>query len=119
MATRLFDEKRVECKYKLTRNYITIICIFGFFFLFFLCSAILIFVSDHEMLWGILIPIAISLYLFIKTINRPVYIFTNEEVRKRMTLLPFIGEKVVLRYSDIDRYYSVYCNFNDSLCLGC
>ena len=118
MITKKYDENRVECKKKYKVSDYLEACFVGGFAVFFLFIMVYCAMKEHETLWFLLIPIIIILFILVGKFNKPIYIFTNNEARKRWPLFPFFGEKTVFKYSDIDRYCLVFCSYTDAKIIG-
>lgn len=108
------QEKSVVCKMKLTRTQIVIVSIFGGMLLLFIAAFIYGFYTNH-IVWVMLMPIALLLYIVLSILCRSGYVFTQKDIRKRR---PVLGEEFICKYSDIDRYYLVYCDSSHVIPIG-
>lgn len=108
------QEKSVECKMKLTRSQIVTACIMGCILLVFIAVFIYRFYIN-QVVWGVLIPIALLLYILISMLSRSRFVFTKQDIRKRR---PVLGDEIICKYSNIDRYYLVYCDSSQVILAG-
>ena len=108
------QEKSVVCKMKLTRSQIVTVSIFGVLLLLLIALFIYGFYVNH-VVWGVLIPVALLLYILLSILNRPGYVFNKENIMKRR---PVLGDEFICKYSDIDRYYLVYCDSSRVIPIG-